>query len=426
MIGSSSWSAELRRLLVFVALLTLAAWAAGYPLLGFSVATALALAYWAFQLWRVQHWMANPEADPPETYGIWGAIFDNIYLLQRRNREARTRLQSSLDYLQDSLSSMRDAAVIVDERGAIEWSNAAALQMLELRYPEDRGQPVANLIRIPSFQQYLQGEDFYAPLRTAGGSADQRFFEFEVSSFGAGDRLIFIRDVTDRVRLEQMRQDFVGNVSHELRTPLTVIKGYIDTFLGMGDALEPQYVRPLQQIDQQANRMENLLKDLLWLSRIESVSDDKTLEPVDIAAMITEMQDEISKGFPGRELLVNAETSDTVLGDFRELHSAISNLVINALKYSGQQDQVTVRWYREGEKLCLAVADQGLGIDASHIPRLTERFYRVDDSRSSRTGGTGLGLAIVKHVAAAHEAELQIESELGKGSVFKLVFHAPG
>ncbi|GHD29020.1 phosphate regulon sensor protein PhoR [Halioglobus pacificus] len=370
--------------------------------------------------------MANPEADPPETYGIWGAIFDNIYLLQRRNREARTRLQSSLDYLQDSLSSMRDAAVIVDERGAIEWSNAAALQMLELRYPEDRGQPVANLIRIPSFQQYLQGEDFYAPLRTAGGSADQRFFEFEVSSFGAGDRLIFIRDVTDRVRLEQMRQDFVGNVSHELRTPLTVIKGYIDTFLGMGDALEPQYVRPLQQIDQQANRMENLLKDLLWLSRIESVSDDKTLEPVDIAAMITEMQDEISKGFPGRELLVNAETSDTVLGDFRELHSAISNLVINALKYSGQQDQVTVRWYREGEKLCLAVADQGLGIDASHIPRLTERFYRVDDSRSSRTGGTGLGLAIVKHVAAAHEAELQIESELGKGSVFKLVFHAPG
>ena len=235
-----------------------------------------------------------------------------------------------------------------------------------------------------------------------------------------------MRDVTDRVRLEQMRRDFVGNVSHELRTPLTVIKGYIDTILGMGADLDPRFTRPLEQMDQQAERMENLLKDLLWLSRIESVRSEAKTGQVDVAALLKELREDISKGFPGRDIELQCDTSETVRGDFRELHSAISNLVINALKYSEADDKVVVRWSREGDELRLSVRDEGMGIDPAHIPRLTERFYRVDDSRSSRTGGTGLGLAIVKHVAAAHDAELRIESRLGEGSTFTLVFRPTG
>jgi two-component system phosphate regulon sensor histidine kinase PhoR len=190
----------------------------------------------------------------------------------------------------------------------------------------------------------------------------------------------------------------------------------------MGENLDVRFTRPLAQMDQQAERMESLLKDLLWLSRIESVRSETKTEQVDVAAMLKELKEEISKGFPGRDIEVHCETDESLLGDFRELHSAASNLVINALKYSQPDGEVVVRWRREGDELLLSVQDEGVGIDPVHIPRLTERFYRVDDSRSSTTGGTGLGLAIVKHVAAAHGAELRIDSRLGEGSTFTLAF----
>ncbi|MEQ8803859.1 MAG: ATP-binding protein, partial [Haliea sp.] len=246
--------------------------------------------------------------------------------------------------------------------------------------------------------------------------------QFAVTAFGGGDRLVFVRDVTKEAKLEQMRRDFVGNVSHELRTPLTVIKGYLETILANAGPLAPRFRRPLEQMQQQAARMETLLKDLLWLSRIESVRTQPRREQVNIGALLEELKDELQTSHPGRQLALQLETADKVAGDYRELHSAVSNLVLNAFKYSQDDTIVTVRWRREGQHLLLSVQDRGMGIDAVHLPRLTERFYRVDDSRSSATGGTGLGLAIVKHVAAAHRAELHIESTLGVGSVFTLVF----
>jgi two-component system phosphate regulon sensor histidine kinase PhoR len=222
--------------------------------------------------------------------------------------------------------------------------------------------------------------------------------------------------------LDQARRDFVGNISHELRTPLTVITGYLGTLLSDTERLPGYMLKPLQQMDQQADRMENLLKDLLWLARIESEEREEKREPIDIKALLQEMKDELGATHPGRRILLRLSAECRVFGDYRELYSAISNLVQNAMKYSAADTTVTVGWRVGPDGYYLSVRDQGIGIEQSHIPRLTERFYRVDDSRSSSTGGTGLGLAIVKHVAASHGARLNIESEPGKGSTFTLVF----
>ena len=193
------------------------------------------------------------------------------------------------------------------------------------------------------------------------------------------------RDVTKVAQLEQMRRDFVGNVSHELRTPLTVIKGYLETILANAHKLDSRFQRPLEQMGQQAQRMETLLRDLLWLSRIESVRHTKKVERVNVAALLQELEDEMHTSHPDRTLNVELETEVGIPGDYRELHSAISNLVLNALKYSEPSTPVTIRWRQERGSAVLSVIDQGIGVAEAHIPRLTERFYRVDESRSSRT-----------------------------------------
>ncbi len=220
-----------------------------------------------------------------------------------------------------------------------------------------------------------------------------------------------------------MRRDFVGNVSHELRTPLTVIKGYIDTLSAL-DEFEPARLhRPLEQMNQQALRMENLLTELLWLSRIESMETRRKTETVNVPSLLQEIVAEINAAYPERDLVTQITSELGIRGERRELHSAFTNLIINAIKYSAQE--VTITWQQVNDRLCFVVTDQGPGIAPHHIPRLTERFYRVDKSRSADAGGTGLGLAIVKHVATSHEANLDIHSVSGEGSRFTLSFPLP-
>ena len=236
------------------------------------------------------------------------------------------------------------------------------------------------------------------------------------------DKLIFIKDITEQYKLEMMRRDFVGNVSHELRTPLTVLKGYVENLQSLDSDLVSKIQRPLVQMDMQVVRMEVLLKDLLWLSRIETIEGaDKTL-PINMTDLVAEIIEDLRAAYPERKIDTHLEHDDVILGDATELHSAVSNLVVNALKYSGHDDLVTVEWKLDSGLPTLTVRDEGEGIKPQHIPRLTERFYRVDKSRSQATGGTGLGLAIVKHVAVSHNAELLIDSVYGQGSVFSMVF----
>ncbi|MEM8564181.1 MAG: phosphate regulon sensor histidine kinase PhoR, partial [Pseudomonadota bacterium] len=336
-------------------------------------------------------------------------------------REAQARLQSTIDYLQDSFASMRDGVIIVDEQGLLKWFNSPASDLLSLR-EEDTGQILMNLVRAPEFSAYFNGGDFSEPLEYSVAGDTVTWVRIEITRFGDGDRLLFVRDITSAIRMEQVRRDFVANVSHELRTPLTVISGYLGTFLGDSDSLDPRYRKAMGQMLQQAARMENLLKDLLWLSRIESGKGLEQHSLVSISALLAELLDELRSAEPQRTVNVRLETEYQVLGDYRELYSAVSNLVWNALKYSPQDSPVEVVWKKQDGLYQLCVSDHGIGIDSMHIPRLTERFYRVEDSRSSATGGTGLGLAIVKHVAATHGAQLQIDSTLGTGSVFSLIF----
>ncbi|WOJ96031.1 phosphate regulon sensor histidine kinase PhoR [Congregibacter brevis] len=419
---AGSWRAELRKLLLVLVASGVLGWLTGYTLEMLCIGLAILSGIWLWQLWLMRRWLEDPDQAPPESAGIWGLVYDTIYGLQRENREARGRLQSTVDYLRSSFASMRDGVLILTQSGAIEWSNDAAEGLLGLQYPRDQGQPVLNLLRWPAFHDYFLKGEFQQPLQIPNSGNSRQILQVEITTFAGGDFLLFFRDVTRVVQMEQMRRDFVGNVSHELRTPLTVFKGYLDTLSASELFEDARFQKAAGQMDMQVQRMENLLTDLLWLSRIETVSEDRETGEVNMVAMLEELREELRSSHPERLVVLEMKTTELVTGNYRELRSAVSNLVINALKYSGDDDPVRVSWEREGEALVLNVVDSGVGIDEQHIARVTERFYRVDESRNARTGGTGLGLAIVKHVAASHRAELNITSEPGRGSCFSLHF----
>ena len=389
---------------------------------GLLVSLMVVLLYWSYQMFRVEQWLSEVAEEPPQAAGVWGLLFDYIHRLQSQSAEAQGRLESSLQYLQDSLKSMRDAAIITDPWGNIAWMNDSAGSLLGISLDKDEGRPLVSKMRLPNFSDYLAVGDYKVPLRIPPSSEQKRCLQVEVSSFGGGDKLIFIKDITEQYKLEMMRRDFVGNVSHELRTPLTVLKGYVENLQSLDSDLVSKIQRPLVQMDMQVVRMEVLLKDLLWLSRIETIEGaDKTL-PINMTDLVAEIIEDLRAAYPERKIDTHLEHDDVILGDATELHSAVSNLVVNALKYSGHDDLVTVEWKLDSGLPTLTVRDEGEGIKPQHIPRLTERFYRVDKSRSQATGGTGLGLAIVKHVAVSHNAELLIDSVYGQGSVFSMVF----
>jgi two-component system phosphate regulon sensor histidine kinase PhoR len=418
-----TWLSTSYRIALLLAAAAAIGWYYGYPLHGVTIALVGLVVHWLYQMRRVQLWLSQTEQPPPEIYGIWGELLGQIYQRQKKSREDRARLQSTVDYLRDSFASMRDGVAIIDEHGVLKWFNEFAQRLLGLR-AADQGQSLMNLVRSPEFLAYVNEGQYKEPLQYRSAGESGAYLRVEITRFGDGDRLLFIRDVTASVRMEQVRKDFVANVSHELRTPLTVITGYLGTFLSEPDKVDPRFIKPLQQMLQQAGRMENLLKDLLWLARIESEPGDERRGVVDVPALLTELQDELKSSHPGRSVSLDLQVGarQKVLGDYRELYSAASNLLLNALKYSPQDSEVKVSWQCVDGSCRLAVSDQGIGIEASQVPRLTERFYRVEDSRSADTGGTGLGLAIVKHVAATHGARLEIDSQPGRGSTFTLVF----
>ncbi|MDG1507740.1 MAG: phosphate regulon sensor histidine kinase PhoR [Luminiphilus sp.] len=421
---SRHWWRALTRLVVIICLGALFGIFLGNIVGGLSVALALVLLFWNIQLFRMERWLSNSKSDPPEASGVWGRLFDHVYRLQRQSKEAQGRLASSLEYLQASLKSLRDAALITDPRGNIVWVNDSAESLLSITLVHDVGRPLLNLMRAPELSEYLTCGEYKSPLRMPPTPEQDKCLQVEVSIFGSGDRLIFVKDITEQYKLEMMRRDFVGNVSHELRTPLTVLKGYVENLGLLSDDVVTQIQRPLSQMDMQVGRMEVLLKDLLWLSRIESIENTDKTSPVNVGNLIVEIVDGLRAAWPDRLISLCLSHEGLIFGDVIELHSAISNLIVNALKYSDSESEVTVEWFARNNRPVLRVVDRGEGIEEHHIPRLTERFYRIDKSRSQSTGGTGLGLAIVKHVALSHNAELKIESIPGEGSVFSILFSA--
>jgi len=385
------------------------------------VALALILAlFWGWQLSAVYRWFANPEQLPPISDSGLGGILRDVYVLRSRETLGTKTPARSQPYLKDSLASMRDAALIINSDGRLVWCNDAAEYLLGIKFESEEGKPLSEVAPGKSLKRYMREENFQKPLRVKPGPDPEFCLQFEFSRFGSNDRLVFVKDVTEQDKLERMRRDFVGNVSHELRTPLTVIKGYIETLQSLMAGTDSTLQKSLGSMDTQVSRMERLIEDLLWLSRIESVEGERKEDQIDMVRLLSDVGDGLRTAWPEREIVVTLECTQQILGSASELRSALSNLIVNALKYS--DGPVNVRWSETVVGPALLVEDQGEGIEAKHIPRLTERFYRVDKSRSQATGGTGLGLAIVKHVAVSHEAKLFIDSEPGKGSTFRLVF----
>nr|WP_319528778.1 phosphate regulon sensor histidine kinase PhoR [Pseudomonas laurentiana] len=395
---------------------------------GWSLALGLGLYLgWTLkQLLRLHEWLRLHQVDeaPPDGYGLWGEVFDSIYHLQRRDQRVRGRLQAVIDRVQESTAALKDAVIMLDSDGNLEWWNRAAETLLGLKTPQDSGQPVTNLVRHPRFKEYFEQENYLEPLEIPSPINDRLRVQLHITRYGNNEHLMLVRDVTRIHQLEQMRKDFVANVSHELRTPLTVIAGYLETLLDNVEDVNPRWVRALQQMQQQGGRMQTLLNDLLLLAKLEATDYPSDNQPVSINTLLQSIKSDAKALSGQRNQNITLETEGDVYlkGSEAELRSAFSNLIFNAVKYTQDGGQIRIRWWSDAQGAHLSVQDSGIGIDPKHLPRLTERFYRVDSSRASNTGGTGLGLAIVKHVLLRHRGRLEISSVLGHGSTFTCHF----
>jgi len=378
------------------------------------------------QMRRLQQWLkrSQPDEPPPDGQGLWGDIFDNLYQMQRRDLRLRGQLQSVIDRAQGSTTALKDAVIMLDRDGNLEWWNPAAERLLGLKKPQDTGHPVTNLVRHPSFKEYFDRGRHEEPLELSSPINDRLWLQVTITRYGNSEHLMVVRDITRLHQLEQMRKDFVANVSHELRTPLTVIAGYLETMLEHTDEMPPRWPRALNQMNQQAGRMQHLLNDLLLLAKLEATSPPTNTQPVAIAKLLQTIKSDAQalSGDRNHQITLEADASLLLKGSESELRSAFSNLVFNAVKYTPDNGEVHIRWWCNEQGAHLAVQDSGIGIESKHLPRLTERFYRVDSSRASNTGGTGLGLAIVKHVLLRHQGRLDVNSTPGKGSIFTCHF----
>ncbi|MCB1670622.1 MAG: phosphate regulon sensor histidine kinase PhoR [Gammaproteobacteria bacterium] len=421
---AKDWRLEINRILFMLLAGGLLGFLFGNVPLFLFLALLVYVVFSVLQLRKLDRWLGEikegAQAPPPESYGFWGQLFDAVYRLHRDGIKAREDVQHILARAQKSVAALDFGIILIDRKNALEWWNTKAEALLGIRFPVDRGQNAYNLIRDPRFTSYFSRQDYTEPLIVNAPVNNNIILEFNITRFGENEKLMIVRDVTQVQKLEMMRKDFVGNVSHELRTPITVISGYLETLLENNQILEPRWKKALEQMHQQSLRMENILRDLLILSRLETRAISLDQKPVNVSGLLKEIKGDTLNIFEDKDHSISVECDDNLMltGDRGELYSAISNLSINAAKYTPAGGRIVLRGRRTATGVEVCVEDNGIGIAAHHIPRLTERFYRVDVSRSSSTGGTGLGLAIVKHILARHGATLHIESEPGSGSRF--------
>lgn len=419
-----TWQNEIKRLLTILLAVGVVGGLLGQLAPALLLALVIYCAYNLFQLRRMYRWLAqDPSSNksaPPESIGLWGDIFDGIYRLQKQERKASAYLESIINKAQESSAALEMAVIVIDKQNNLDWWNRASEGMLGLKYPQDRNLAVTNLIRNPRFAEYFSTENYDDPLKINAPGDNSKVLEFQIALFGEHERLMIVRDVTQFHRLESMRKDFVGNVSHELGTPITVIKGYLEAIMDNIDSLDERWRKPMRQMHQQSNRMESIVRDLLLLSSLETRTLSKQQDKIPLAALLAEIKNDTQSIFDARshEFIIDCSDEIVLRGARSELYSAISNLAVNAAKYTPENGVVVIKTHQSEDTINIEIIDNGIGIEAEHIPRLTERFYRVDSSRSSETGGTGLGLAIVKHILARHDGELKITSEVGQGSTF--------
>ena len=413
--------------MIAVAIAAAAALAAGTL---FGLAWGLGLfgaALLAIQLYHVgriralAQWLEHGDTpDPPRAYGYWDRLHASLHRSRRRSHQREADLAHAVKRWEDAARALPEGVVML-EGDRIDWVNEAARVHLEIDPDRDRGRPLPHLVRFPAFTDYLRAGDFARPL-VVELPHGERVVSIQVIDYGDARRLILTRDITQFHRVERMRREFVANVSHELRTPLTVVSGFVET---LRDEHDPEAARGyLDLMAEQSGRMQRLVEDLLTLSALESSPPPPMDEVVAMRPFMERLAAEARALSGGRHRIqVDAQApGPDLLGSDKELASAFGNLVSNAIRYTPEGGTVTLRWRARDDAADFEVEDTGIGIAPDHIPRLTERFYRVDRGRSRETGGTGLGLAIVKHALQRHGAALHVSSEPGKGSTFSARF----
>lgn len=415
------WKYHLTRMAIGLLLALLAGWVSGHPVI---LACIFLLVYLAWQFYnslRLHHWLDNWNQPPPESFGMWSEIFDRMSALQKLNFKRQQQYQNVIDDFQGMADAFPDATLVLDKNDVITWFNDSAVQLLDLQVEDDRGQAVTNLIREPGFSGWLAVQDkVTSKLEIPCPTDDNITLLASVARFRKNQRLLILRDITDIQNLDRMRRDFVANVSHELRTPLTVLIGYLELLQNQADSDDADIIRRMYR---QARHINDLLEDLLELSRLQDADFSITDEDVDIPAMLAQLKEQAEEyDNVGHKLRFKIKTDLKISGIEADLRSAFQNLITNAINYTPKGGKITVKWKECENNLVFSVKDTGVGIPHRDIPRITERFYRVGNDRARISGGTGLGLAIVKHVMNAHQAHLEISSELGEGSEFKCIF----
>ncbi len=415
----------LTRVSVFAAASAAAGWWIGYFWPVMAAAGWLLAIYHVSELARLVKALGRArEGEFRYGQGLWADVASHLRRARRQQDQRERALRNALGKYRDAIEAVPDVAVALNDAGELLWLNRAAAELLGLRIPQDVGRPVANLVRHPAFLGFLDGStggdsvDFRAP------ADPSRLLRARLIPYGQGQRLLIASDITQMHRLEQVRRDFVANVSHELRSPLTVVNGYLETLLDAEDPSLARWHKALATMQGQSSRMLNIIEDLLMLSRLEDPDEKHSTRPVDVGALLESIAEDARalSGEKHHDIQIVAEPGLWLSGNEKELRSAFSNLVFNAVRYTGPGCRVCVRWQAATDGPRLSVEDDGEGIPPQHLPRLTERFYRVDKGRQRESGGTGLGLAIVKHVMHRHQGRLLVASELGVGSTFTCQF----
>ena len=417
-----AWRLELQRLLIVACTGFVLGAIFGEYAWGLSFGLAVYSFWIVVQVRRVDHWFAGSSDVIPEASGVWGNLLDKIYRLQKRERSAQDDLRATIQRVQESVDALADGVILVNKHSALEWCNRAARRLLGIQLGRDLSQPIFNLVRDPRFKTYFEAKEYDEVLSLTMPNRPDQLLQLHFTEFGRNDRMIIVRDVTRISRLERMRSDFVANVSHELKTPITVLRGYLEQMVDCYDELPDKWHGPISQMNSQALRMNALITDLLTLSRLESEHTPKDQSLINMRELIAAVRYDVLQ-VHDREILM--EVADVgLVGSPIEIRSVLTNLLVNAVKYTPHETSIQVYWRasRDGSTMNLQVKDRGNGIAPEHIPRLTERFYRVDAGRATTTGGTGLGLAIVKHIMLRHDGRMIIDSELGRGSRFTCRF----
>ena len=421
----SAWTRTLGQLALMLAAALVFGLLTGQVWMALALA-ALGIVAWHY--WRLRGVLSRlssrRRSPATEGRGVWNELERQLRQNQEDMRSRKRRLIAMLRAYRAVAAALPDGVVVIERNTQrVQWFNQAATRLLGLRHPRDVGQPLGERLRPMQVSQWLASGRNAEPLMDAPSpvSPDIRL-TLRLIPYSDDYWLLVARDVTKMMRLEQVRRDFVANVSHELRTPLTVVHGYLDM---LDPEEQPEWAPMLKEMQAQSQRMTQLVEDLLTLSRLEAQEGVTTDETIAMGSMLSTLRREAEALSHGRHTItVEDDAGLDLRGSVKELHSAFSNLVSNAVRYTPAGGRIAIRFEREGDGAVLSVRDSGYGIPAAHLPRITERFYRVSTSRSRESGGTGLGLAIVKHVLNLHQARLEIASEVGRGSTFSCHFGA--